>query len=71
MKPNYEVFEDLLRATGETTADVSKATGINQSVFSDWKRGKSCPKIDKIMKTAEHFGVSPMLFMKEPAAAET
>lgn len=70
MRPNYEVFEKLLRETGQSTADVSKATGINQSVFSDWKRGKSCPKFDKVMMIAAHFGVSPMMFMKEPVAVE-
>lgn len=38
----WEVFEMLLKRDGVTIADVSRATGISQPVFSNWKkrRGK-------------------------------
>lgn len=54
----YEIFAKLLQQNGVKAADVAKATGINQTVFSDWKRGKSSPKADKRRKIAEYFGVS-------------
>lgn len=40
----YERFAQLLKETGRTAADVSKATGIDPSTFSYWKSGRSTPK---------------------------
>lgn len=54
----YEIFSKLLTQHNVKASDVSKATGINQTVFSEWKKGKSNPKIDKLQKIAEYFGVS-------------
>lgn len=36
---------------------VAKATGITQSTFSDWKSGRSKPKIEKLIKLSEYFKV--------------
>lgn len=54
----YEIFIKLLEKTGEKASDVSKSTGIPSSTFSDWKKGKSSPKIEKLRKIADHFGVT-------------
>ena len=54
----YEVFETLLKKEGVTATDVSKATGIPRSAFTDWKKGRSTPKVDKLQKIADYFGVS-------------
>lgn len=54
----YSVFADLLTKFDVKASDVSKATGINQTVFSEWKKGKSTPKADKRQKIADYFGVS-------------
>ena len=54
----YRIFEDLLKIHNLTVYKVSKATGIAQSTFSDWKSGRSTPKADKLKKIAEFFGVS-------------
>lgn len=54
----YEIFEKLLKEHGVKASDVSKATGIPQSTFSDWKSGRSKPKDEKIQKIAEYFGVT-------------
>lgn len=54
----YEVFERLLKERGIKASDVSKATGIPQSTFSDWKSGRSKPKDEKLQKIAEYFGVT-------------
>ena len=37
----YEKFAELLDKTNKTAYQVSKDTGISQSVLSDWKRGRS------------------------------
>jgi len=54
----YEIFEQLLQKNGATPYKVSKATGISQTTFSSWKQGKLTPKIDKMQKIADYFGVS-------------
>ncbi|MDF2873099.1 MAG: hypothetical protein K0R05_4674 [Anaerocolumna sp.] len=53
----YEIYELLLSEKGCKTADVAKETGINQTVFSEWKKGKSTPKSDKMQKIADFFNV--------------
>lgn len=54
----YSIFEDLLQKNGITTYQISKDTGIAQSVFSSWKTGRSTPKQDKLKILATYFGVS-------------
>lgn len=54
----YEIFEKLLQEKGITSYKVAKATGISQTTFSDWKRGRSTPKTDNMQKIADYFGVS-------------
>lgn len=54
---DYSVIERLMAAKGVTAYRVAKDTGIAFSSFSDWKRGRSSPKPDKLTKLAEYFGV--------------
>ena len=60
---DYKKFETLLNSNNTTVYKVSKATGIAQSTFSDWKSGRSTPKADKLKKIAEHFGISLAYFL--------
>lgn len=63
----YEIFEKLCREKGLTPYKVSKLTGIGRSTLSDWKSGKTTPKMDKLQKIAELFDVSVDVFTeKEP-----
>ena len=59
------MFENLLKTSGKTTYRVAKETGIPFSTFSDWKKGKYQPKIDKLMKLADYFGVSVEIFLRK------
>ena len=59
----YEKYVAMRNAKGEIDATVAKATGLNPTVFSDWKSGKSNPKLDKLKKIADHFGVSVEAFL--------
>lgn len=61
----YEKFVELLDKTNKTAYQVSKDTGISQSVLSDWKRGRSNVKIDKLKILADYFGVSIEFFLEE------
>ena len=54
----YEIFAKLLELKGLKAADVSRATGIKSPVFSEWKKGKSKPNTEKMIKIANFLGVS-------------
>lgn len=54
----YAMFDKILQEKGITAYAVSKGTGIPGSTFSDWKSGKSSPKVDKLIKIANYLGVS-------------
>lgn len=54
----YEFFEKLLKQHNITPYKLSKQIGVSQSTLSDWKRGVSTPKQDKLQKIANYFGVS-------------
>ena len=54
----YSYFEHLLKLHNTSVYKVAKATGIPNSTFTDWKNGRSTPKADKLIKIADHFGIS-------------
>ena len=60
----YEKFAELLDKFNKTAYQVSKDTGIAQSVLSDWKRGISTPKTPKLKILADYFGVSIEYFLE-------
>lgn len=60
----YEKFAALLDKTNKTAYQVSKDTKIAQSVLSDWKTGRSCPKVDKLKILADYFGVNIEYFLE-------
>lgn len=53
----YDVYAALRDKKGVRDIDVSRATGIGNSTFSDWKKGRSSPKDEKLRKIADYFGV--------------
>ncbi len=54
----YSIYEKLLIDNNITSYKVSKDTGISTSTLSDWKTGRSVPKLDKLKKLADYFGVT-------------
>lgn len=54
----YKKYVQLRDAKGVKDYIVSKETGIGKSTFSDWKSGRSQPKLDKIKKIADYFEIS-------------
>ena len=59
----YDKFVELLQKNNLTSYQVSKKTGISQSTLSDWKNGKSKPKVDKLFILAKYFGVTIEYFL--------
>ena len=54
----YAEFERLLKSHRVTVYQLSKATGIAASTFTDWKQGRSTPKADKLARIADFFSIS-------------
>ena len=54
----YAKYAALRDAKGLKDADVSRATGVSQITLSAWKRGKNTPKIEKLIKLADFFGIT-------------
>ena len=59
----YKKYEELLIKTGKTSYQVSKDTGIGQNTLSNWKTGRSNPKIEKLKILANYFGVPITYFI--------
>ena len=60
----YQKFEQLVKARGITTYRVAKDIGLAPTVFSDWKSGRSKPKVDKLKNIADYFGVTIEYFLE-------
>ena len=54
----YDRIFDIMEKRELTAYRVSKDTGISQASLADWRKGRSKPKIDKLQKLANYFGVS-------------
>ena len=61
----YEKYVMLRDKKGVTDYRVSEDTGITKSTFSDWKSGRSMPKLDKLQILADYFGVDIKYFLEE------
>lgn len=61
----YEKYVKLRDKKGVTDYRVSEDTKITKSTFSDWKSGRSNPKVDKLKILADYFGVSIEYFLEE------
>jgi len=59
----YEKFQNLLNEKGIRVSKVAEVTKISPSTFSDWKCGRSIPKLEKLKKLADFFGVTVDYFI--------
>lgn len=60
----YEKYVKLRDSKNISDYRVSEDTGITKSTFSDWKSGRSKPKIDKLKILSEYFGVPIEYFLE-------
>lgn len=61
----YEKYTQLRDEKNLTDYKVSQDTGIPKSTLSEWKNGIYTPKVDKLLKLAEYFGVSVEYFLQD------
>lgn len=54
----YKTFEALCEERNVRPGTVSRATGISTATLTNWKQGKYTPKLDKLQKIADYFGVT-------------
>lgn len=60
----YEKYCELKQKKGVTDYEVAKATKISTATLSNWKAGRYTPKVDKLKRIADYFGVSIEYFLK-------
>lgn len=60
----YKTFTKMCEEHNVSAYKVAKETGITQSTFSDWKRGRYTPKIEKLVAIANYFGVPVTMFIE-------
>lgn len=46
-----------MKEKGVRPIDVSRETGVAYTSLTDWKAGRSKPKVDKMQRLADYFGV--------------
>lgn len=61
----YSKYVKLRDEKGVSDYRVSVETGIPKSTFSEWKTGRSNPKLEKLSKIANFFDVPIEYFVKE------
>ncbi len=58
---NREVFvrnlKRHLNLSGKKKIEVAKAVGVSSGTFSDWLKGRSYPRMDKIQLLADYFDI--------------
>jgi transcriptional regulator with XRE-family HTH domain len=59
---NKEIFSRnllrFLKLSGKSQIEVAKYVGVSQGTISDWTKGRSYPRMDKVQLLAEYFGVN-------------
>ena len=61
-----------MQLNNKTRNDVCQALGFNYYTFTDWVNAKKMPRMDKITKLAEYFGIqkSDLIEQKEPTVKD-
>ena len=54
----YERYCKIRDSKGFTDAQIAGTCGFPQSTLSDWKKGKSAPKTEKLARIADCLGIS-------------
>lgn len=60
---SFKRLEALAEKKEMTFYALGKAVGFPSSFFSEWKKGKMMPKMDKLLILANYFGVPVTYFV--------
>lgn len=61
---SYEQYAKLRDEKGVTDYEVAKHSGVSTSTLTCWKQGVYSPKLPKLQKLADYFGVSVTVFIE-------
>ncbi len=73
---NKDIFAENLKRYMElnekSRKDVSEAIGVSYYTFTDWVNGKKFPRMDKVEKLAQYFGIlkSDLIEKRSPEREE-
>ena len=66
---NKEIFAKnlvyYLGLSGKEQKEVAEVIGVPTSTFNEWVRGKKYPRIDKIEKLANYFGIKKSALIED------
>ena len=62
---SFRKLESLVARDGISFYALGKEMDFPSSFFSEWKRGKMMPKVDKLMLLANRFSVSINYFIED------
>lgn len=63
-KGSFSRLEYLVKKKGLSYYKLCKEIKMPSSFFSEWKRGKMMPKVDKLKIIADYFGVPIEYFLE-------
>lgn len=66
----YAKFEELLKKNNVTAYKVAKETGVTTATLTSWKQGKYTPKVEKLQKIADYFGVTVDYFTDDDSSEQ-
>ena len=59
-----------IQLSGKNRHEICQALGFNYSTFTDWVVGRKYPRIDKIEKLADYFGIQKSDLIEEAGSSE-
>lgn len=69
-----EVFSKNLQKymdrTGKTQKELAEIIGVTAPTFHEWVKGKKFPRIDKVQKLADYFGILKSDLIEDKTAEE-
>jgi transcriptional regulator with XRE-family HTH domain len=67
MAKNLEFYANR---SGKTQRELAEVAGVAPSTFNDWMKAKKYPRIDKIEKLADYFGIMKSDLIEEKMTEE-
>ena len=64
-------IQRLMNETGKSRNDLCEALGVKYTTLTDWIKGNTYPRIDKIELMANYFGVSKSDLIEDKTNYET
>lgn len=74
-KDAYEIFamnlKKYMAASGKNQKELAEVAGVSAPTFHDWIHGKKYPRIDRIEKLADYFGIEKSDLMEDKKSEDT